>query len=470
MLAPQSKATSRAQTSESPNRTRYGQAKSTRRAKFFMVGARQRRVDPRASMPSTRPRPRGEPDRGVGLGTIYHEWRTLARRLRSGCRVLRKRSWNACQGRIESRDTAVPGTSGGRSAVREDGMKALALVDAPDHVCCRYRLRAFEPALHTSGGSLSVQAIARGALGRWRQLGQAGDYDSVILQRKLLPTWQLQRLRRRARHLVFDFDDAVLYRDSYDPRGPFCHRRAARFAAIVRSADAVIAGNGFLADCALRSGANAGRVHVIPTCIDTERYRASEDRAERAGLDLVWIGSSSTLQGLELQRPLWERIGHEVPGARLRVICDRFPTFEALPVVAVPWSGATEAEELAAGDVGISWIPDDLWSRGKCGLKVLQYQAAGLPVLANPVGVQAEMVVPEVSGLLATTPDEWVEAVRRLASAPALRLRMGRAARASVESRYSVAAWAETFVAAIAPPKPVRRPVGCMPRTSSVRR
>ncbi|MGE5756196.1 MAG: glycosyltransferase family 4 protein [Planctomycetaceae bacterium] len=387
-------------------------------------------------------------------------------------------------------------------------MKALALVDAPDHVCCRYRLRAFEPALHTSGGSLSVQAIARGALGRWRQLGQAGDYDSVILQRKLLPTWQLQRLRRRARHLVFDFDDAVLYRDSYDLRGPSCRRRAARFAAIVRSADAVIAGNDFLADCALRFGASVGRVHVIPTCIDTRRYRPSEHversaekastphpnppprggrenedplpprggglgwggTAEGAGLDLVWIGSSSTLQGLELQRPLWERIGREVPGARLRVICDRFPSFEALPVVAVPWSGSTEADALAAGDVGISWIPDDLWSRGKCGLKVLQYQAAGLPVLANPVGVQAEMVVPEVSGLLATTPDEWVEAVRRLATAPALRLRMGRAARASVESRYSVAAWAETFVAAIAPPKPVRRPVGCMPRTSSVRR
>jgi glycosyltransferase involved in cell wall biosynthesis len=371
-------------------------------------------------------------------------------------------------------------------------MKALALVDALDHVCCRYRLRAFEPALHTSGGSLSVQAIARGGFERWRQLGQAGDYDSVILQRKLLPGWQLQRLRTRARHLVFDVDDAVLYRDSYDPRGPFCRRRAARFAAIVRAADAVIAGNDFLADCAFRSGASAGRVHVIPTCIDTERYRPSEHvekwavktspphpppcgggwggTAERAGLDLVWIGSSSTLQGLELQRPLWERIGREVPGARLRVICDRFPTIEALPVVAVPWSGATETEELAAGDVGVSWVPDDLWSRGKCGLKVLQYQAAGLPVLANPVGVQAEMVVPEVSGLLATTPDEWVAAVRRLATDPALRLRMGRAARASVESGYSVAAWAETFIAAIAPLKSVRRPAGCVPRTCAVRR
>ena len=96
-----------------------------------------------------------------------------------------------------------------------------------------------------------------------------------------------------------------------------------------------------------------------------------------------------------------------------------------MPVVAVPWTEATEADVLAAGDVGISWVPDDLWSRGKCGLKVLQYQAAGLPVLANPVGVHPEMIAPGVSGFLAATADDWVEAVRALADDPPLRHRMG---------------------------------------------
>jgi glycosyltransferase involved in cell wall biosynthesis len=391
-------------------------------------------------------------------------------------------------------------------------MKALALVDSPDHVCCRYRLLAFDPAIRGSGGSLKVQALARGAAGRWRQFGQARAFDTVVLQRTLLPRWQLRRLRSRARHLVFDFDDAVLYRDSYDPRGPFSRRRAARFAATIGAADGVIAGNDFLADCALRSGASAERVHVIPTCIDLERYPPStpwrqSGRASSAphpgpppqggmeeadgdlseghppqcaiefplphcgggpgwgvssaspGLDLVWIGSSSTLQGLERQRLLWEQIGRAVSGVRLRVICDRFPKFEALPVVAVRWNGATEVEELAAGDLGVSWVPDDLWSRGKCGLKVLQYQAAGLPVLANPVGVQAEMIVPGVTGLLAKSPEEWVEAVRMLADDPALRLRMGRQARASVAAGYSVAAWAGAFVAAIAPARSISAPV-----------
>src|SRR5947209_14025320 len=118
-------------------------------------------------------------------------------------------------------------------------MKALALVEGPDHVCCRYRVRAFEPALAEAGWSLTVRGLARGTLGRWSQFALAAEYDAVVVQRKLLPGWQWLELRRRARHLVFDFDDAVLYRDSYDPRGPHCRRRARRFSRAVRLADTV---------------------------------------------------------------------------------------------------------------------------------------------------------------------------------------------------------------------------------------
>jgi glycosyltransferase involved in cell wall biosynthesis len=332
-------------------------------------------------------------------------------------------------------------------------MKALALVDTPDHVCSRYRIRAFEPALDAAGWSLTVEGLARGPLARWSQFRRAARFDAVILQRKLLAPWQFQVLRRHARHLVFDFDDAVLYRDSFDPRGPECPRRGARFAKTVQQADAVLAGNDFLADCALRSGAAPARVRVIPTCIDIGRYVPRAARGASGSLELVWIGSSSTLQGLEQQRSLWERLGREVPGARLRLVCDRFVTFESLPVVAVPWSESTEAAELAVGEVGISWIPDDVWSRGKCGLKVLQYQAAGLPVVANPVGVHPEMIKPGVNGFLATTPDEWIDAARRLAQAPQQREAMGRAARKAVETGYSVDVWAQTFVAAMTEPR-----------------
>jgi hypothetical protein len=185
---------------------------------------------------------------------------------------------------------------------------------------------------------------------------------------------------------------------------------------------------------------------VIPTCVDPNVYLRARHTESANPLDLVWIGSASTLQGLEQSRPIWERLHTALPQLRLRVICDRFPHDFPLPIVPVAWSEQTEARDVAAGQVGVSWLPDDLWSRGKCGLKVLQYQAAGLPVIANPVGAHAEMIKTSETGILATSPDAWVAAVTLLACDARLRHEMGSMARESLEANYSIAAWADAFV------------------------
>jgi len=328
-------------------------------------------------------------------------------------------------------------------------MNLLALAESPGHVCCRYRIRAFEAALDEAGWSLVCVGLKYGAMARSFQLQQASQYDSVILERKLLPAWQLHILRRAARHLVFDFDDAVGLRDSYDRRGPHCARRQRRFARTVRVADTIIAGNDFLADCALRAGAKVERVRVIPTCVDPATYPMAHHTDCAGPVDLVWIGSSSTLKGLEESTMIWQRLAEAIPHLRLRVICDRFPDPFPLELLPVTWQAQTEARELAAGQIGISWLPDDAWSRGKCGLKVLQYQAAGLPVVANPVGVHCEMVGGGQTGFLATTPDDWALAISLLAKDAALRKKMGSAGRRQLETNYSLAAWSETFVTSV---------------------
>lgn len=322
-------------------------------------------------------------------------------------------------------------------------MHLVALVESADHVCCRYRLAAFRDALAVAGHSLTLEPLPRSWWRRlllFRRLRGA----SVILQRRLFTSWQVAWLRRHVRHLLFDFDDAVFLRDSYAKRGLHDPQRLARFAGTVRECDAVIAGNGFLVEHA-RRWTGSDRVTVIPTCVDLSRYAP---KAEFPGdvLQLVWVGSSSTLQGLEAIAPLLNELGRSVPGLSLKVICDRFTSLAHLPVIPCPWSEATEAAELAAADVGVAWVPDDDWSRGKCGLKVLQYMAAGLPVVANPVGVHTEMVEDGRTGFLASTPAEWVDRVRRLAADPDLRRRLGGAGRAVVEERYSVAAGAAKWL------------------------
>lgn len=323
-------------------------------------------------------------------------------------------------------------------------MRVVALVESEAHVCCRYRVAAFREAFRAAGHTLDIRPWPRTALGRLG-IGRGLIADVVVLQRKLLPGWTVALLRRRVPRLVFDFDDAVWLRDSYSPRGFDDPRRQRRFRAIVRACDAVVAGNDFLAAAARRLTAPK-RVQVIPTCVEPQRYPLRESVAAGAGLTLVWVGSSSTLRGLERFAPTLAAVGRAVPGVRLKLICDRFLSVPGLPVEPCPWSEASETAEIAAADVGIAWVPDDPWSRGKCGLKVLQYQAAGLPVVANPVGVQTELVRDGQTGFLATTTEEWIAAVRRLAADPALRSRLGRAGRRQVEERYSIAAGARLWL------------------------
>jgi glycosyltransferase involved in cell wall biosynthesis len=316
-------------------------------------------------------------------------------------------------------------------------VRLAALVEGPDHVCCRYRLKAFAPSFSARGHSLDLHTLPRGW---WNRFGIGRDCttsDAVILQRKLLSRIEIGLLRSRARRLIFDFDDAVWLRDSYAPRGFESGRRLRRFSAIVSRCDAIAAGNAFLADQA-RQFSGGRPVAIIPTCVDPQRYpRAAHNGAPGEAM-LVWIGSSSTLRGLEEIAPLLEAIGRANRGVKLKLICDRFMPLREMPVIAAQWSEAKEAVELTAADIGISWVPDDPWSRGKCGLKVLQYMVAGLPVVANPVGVQAEMIVDGETGFLARSERKWIEAIRTLASDPDLRRRMGAAGRQRVERSYSV--------------------------------
>ncbi len=319
-------------------------------------------------------------------------------------------------------------------------MNWIGLVESPDHVCCRYRLVAFRPFWQAAGHTLQLAAIPRGLWTRLR-LFAALRGSHVILQRRLLPPWQLALLRRAARRLVFDFDDAVFLRDSYSPKGLHDRRLRRRFTSTLRVCDAVIAGNAFLHEQAAR-WAEGRPIQIIPTCVDPQQYPLAAHERTGPGVQLVWVGSSSTLQGLEKTRLLLEEMGRRLDGLRLKLVCDRFLRLQHLPVIECPWKEDHEASDIAAADIGISWVPDDLWSRGKCGLKVLQYMAAGLPVVANPVGVQREMVRHGETGFLAETPAQWVEAVGRLAQDKRLRRRMGQAGRALVESGYSVAAGA----------------------------
>jgi glycosyltransferase involved in cell wall biosynthesis len=242
----------------------------------------------------------------------------------------------------------------------------------------------------------------------------------------------------RRRPIVFDFDDAIwLPRENrMNPLARFLKFQG-KTAAIAKMSSAVLAGNDYLARWARGVQPN---VHVVPSTIETAGEYArvrKERRPER--LVIGWSGSFSTLPYLIGIRPMLEALRQVVPFS-LRVICNGPPLdWPALDLAWRPWSSATEVDDLLDLDIGLMPQPDDEWTRGKCGMKALQYMALGIVPVTSRSGVLPEIIEDGVSGRLAATPDEWLAALQSLAADAEARARMGRRARETVERRFSAA-------------------------------
>jgi glycosyltransferase involved in cell wall biosynthesis len=204
---------------------------------------------------------------------------------------------------------------------------------------------------------------------------------------------------------------------------------------MVSSADEVVAGNSFLAE---RASAFNRRVTVIPSPIDLSRYSVRPPASDPRSVTLGWIGAPGSLHYLERLKPALVEAYRRDSRIRLKIICSTFPDFSPVPVDKVPWREETEVEELRSMDIGLMPLLEDDWSRGKCGLKILQYLAAGVTVVATPVGINADIVADGVEGFRASTQEHWVDRILLLASDPKLRSAMGLAGRKTVESRYSL--------------------------------
>ena len=198
--------------------------------------------------------------------------------------------------------------------------------------------------------------------------------------------------------------------------------------------DHVWAGNSYLAEEALRFNSH---VSIVPTSIEIDRYQpVVETRPGEAVL--VWIGSRSTSKYLTDILPLLERACVGTGGIRLKIIADFELHSDILPIDNIAWSHATETTELASSSIGIAPMRDDPWTRGKCGLKVLQYMASHLPVITSPFGVNRDLVDDGVTGFHAETEGDWTAAIRRLARDPVLAATMGAAGRKKCEAQYTV--------------------------------
>jgi glycosyltransferase involved in cell wall biosynthesis len=284
---------------------------------------------------------------------------------------------------------------------------------------------------------------------------KARDYDGVIVCREaslIGPAFYERLISRSGPPIIYDFDDAIWlspHATGAEARnGPFTWLHFfGKTDTICRIADAITPGNEYLARFARARNVN---VTVVPTSIELKDYPALPEVSEKDRFVVCWTGSTSTLAHFEYARPALEKLAAERP-VEVRVICSEPPSkpIAGAKTTFIRWRADSEAQDVADCHVGIMPLPDNEATRGKCGLKALQYMATGRPVVVSPVGMNRDLVEDGVNGFQASTTKELVDALSRLADDAALRRRLGEAARRTVEDRFSAERAAAAFAGAV---------------------
>jgi glycosyltransferase involved in cell wall biosynthesis len=324
-------------------------------------------------------------------------------------------------------------------------MEIAFLVSRLDKPSTKFRIITYLPLLRESGIKAEVFPLSKAKIGRWRVFSHLYPYDLVVIQKKLFSHIELAYIRQQSQKLVYDFDDAVMFskEEKMDMNKPL---RNKRFDRTIRLCDHVIAGNQFLKE---ESPLESDRISVIATPIDTDKYFPVEKKESKKGVMIGWLGSKSTIRYLKTLIPVFFKLQSRFPDVHITVVSDRFEGIEEITATKKIWREDEELRDLQSFDIGIMPLPDDPWSKGKCGFKLLQYQAVGLPVVCSPVGVNREMVLDGINGFHAHTAQEWFDRLNQLISSPELRNRMGKNGREMVVKEYSLKALWPKFLMTI---------------------
>ena len=297
-----------------------------------------------------------------------------------------------------------------------------------------------------TGRKKNFTAIIKSYFRRICLLLKSKKYQILWLQYELLPWvpfWVEKLYFSGCNMLVIDYDDAVFDRYRNHPSAIIRWFLGKKIARLMALASVVVVGNQYLADYAQECGAR--NIVIIPSVIELEKYLPRQWKIHnQKPLQIGWIGSPSTVNYLLLIKDAiiasiaenceWIIIGADIPNL-----------LQVPGVTSRAWSIENEAELLQSLDVGVMPLVDDTFEKGKCGYKLIQYMACGLPVVASPVGVNIKIVKHGTNGFLAASRDEWEKAFKALQDIQ-LRARMGREGRKLIEDIYNYSVQSKVLI------------------------
>ena len=316
----------------------------------------------------------------------------------------------------------------------------ILVVHKKDYPGSRARIYPVAEEMVKRGWQCEVRGVPKGFIGRIRLFLRFFNSDIILLHKKLFNRLELRVLKALRKKIIFDFDDAIMYTD---PRR--ISRFTGRFRGIMEITDIAVAGNEYLAEEAKKY---CKRVEILTTPVDVEKYSPGRPN-DKKEIVIGWIGTKGNLFYLEALKPVFKKLAGKFPDISLSVICSDFPEFEGIKVNRRKWSVTDELEYLRELDIGLMPLTDDIWSRGKCGFKILQCFSVGVPVVASPVGINRDIIKHGVNGFLASSNEEWEARLSELIADSSLRKKMGLESRKTVAEKYALTDYIKKYVSLV---------------------
>lgn len=258
-------------------------------------------------------------------------------------------------------------------------------------------------------------------------------YDKIIIEKEIFPyvpfiEYIIFKIYKSKIYL--DYDDYVF--DNYNFKLYFLNYLFKyKFQFILKNSNSIIVGNSYLKKYVIKYNQN---VKILPTLVNVQKYN-QESTNKFKTISIIWIGTPSTVKYLQNIMPflniLREKINFDlvVIGAKLKTNNSFVKYFD--------WKESTEIKILKSCHIGVMPLDNTTWSKGKCGLKILQYMAARLPVVASCIGANKDIVRHEFDGYLVDENKEWIEYLVKLITNHDLRKQLGNRGYEKIIDKYS---------------------------------
>ncbi len=294
-----------------------------------------------------------------------------------------------------------------------------------------------------------IAGLVNGYFRRLKDILHISRFDLVFIYREAAPIgppvieWLITKVLHKK--ILFDFDDSIWLKDVSEAHKLWGWlKNPSKTRNIIKLSSGIIVGNKYLAEYASKFNS---AITIIPTTIDTDYHFSSNKIIPSNKITIGWTGSTTTIKHFETALPFLKRLKLKYKDRiNFVLISDKNITHSPLEIDFIPWTKETEISDLSRIDIGIMPLPDDQWSKGKCGFKGLQYMAMGIATVMSPVGVNMDIISDGTNGFLAKTEDEWVEKLSLLIESSELRANFGLAGRLTIRKRYSVKSQKDSFL------------------------